>query len=113
MFYKTADMNGIGLILAMAAATLITRFLPFLLFSPDREAPKYVEYLGRTLPFATIGLLVVYCLKDVSLAGGSHGLPEAIAVAAIVVLHWWRGNTLVSIGAGTLLYMVLVQAVFC
>ncbi len=112
MLDKTEGMRGICLILAMAAATLLTRFLPFLLFSPDREAPKYVEYLGKTLPFATIGLLVVYCLKDVSLAGGTHGLPEAAAVAAVVVLHWWRGNTLLSIGVGTLLYMVLVQTVF-
>ena len=71
-----------------------------------------MEYLGRTLPYATMGLLVVYCLKDVSLAGSSHGLPEMIAVAVIVVLHWWKGNSLLSIGAGTVIYMIMVQRVF-
>ena len=105
-------IRGIGIVAALAAATMITRFFPFLLFPPGKKIPEYVEYLGKTLPSAAMGLLVVYCLKDVDVWSGSHGLPEIIAVAVIVVLHWWKGNSLLSIGAGTVLYMALVQAVF-
>jgi len=108
---SAAAVKGIGIVAALAVATLITRFLPFLLFPPEKKIPGYVEYLGRTLPYATMGLLVVYCLKDLG-AAAFHGLPEMIAVAAVVVLHWRKGNALVSIGAGTVLYMILVQAVF-
>lgn len=104
--------NGIGIVAALAAATVITRFLPFLLFPAGKKIPRYMEYLGKTLPYATIGLLVVYCLKDVRISGAAHGLPELIAVTAIVMLHWKKGNSLLSIGAGTVLYMVLVQRVF-
>lgn len=100
------------IIAMMALGTLIPRFLPFILF-PSREAtPKYVVYLGQTLPFAAIGLLVVYCLKGVSPSIAPHGLPEAIAVLGVALLHIWRKNTLLSIGGGTLLYMLLVQLVF-
>ena len=105
-------LRGGLIVAALAAATMLTRFLPFILFPQGKKIPDYVEYLGKTLPYATIGLLVVYCLKDVDVWSGSHGLPEIIAVAVIVVLHWWRGNSLLSIGAGTVLYMALVQAVF-
>lgn len=104
--------SGAWIVAALAVATVITRFLPFLIFPAGREIPRYVEYLGKTLPYATIGLLVVYCLKDVQMAGGFHGLPEMIAVSVIVGLHWWKGNSLLSIGMGTLVYMVLVQKVF-
>lgn len=105
-------IGGAGIVAALAAATMITRFFPFILFPPGKKIPGYVEYLGKTLPYATIGLLVVYCLKDINLAGGFHGLPEFLAVTAIVALHWWKGNSLLSIGAGTVLYMALVQLVF-
>ncbi len=105
-------MKGIILIVIMAAATLITRFLPFILFPAGKKTPKYVTYLGTTLPYATIGLLVVYCLKSVDVFAYPHALPEMIAIAAIVVLHAWKGNSLLSIGAGTVIYMVLVQGVF-
>ena len=105
-------VRGIGMAAALVAATMLTRFLPCVLFPPGKKTPPFMEYLGRTLPYATIGLLVVYCLKDVSLAGSSHGLPEMIAVAVIVVLHWWKGNSLLSIGAGTVIYMIMVQRVF-
>lgn len=104
--------GGVWIVAALAFATMITRFLPFLLFPAGREIPRYVEYLGKTLPYATIGLLVVYCLKDVQVAGTFHGLPEMIAVSVIVGLHWWKGNSLLSIGAGTVEYMALVQRVF-
>jgi len=104
--------RGICIVGGLAAATLITRFLPFVLFPAGKEIPKYVEYLGKTLPYATIGLLVVYCLKDVQVSGASHGLPELLAIMVIVVLHWRKGNSLLSIGVGTAVYMALVQRVF-
>ena len=95
-----------------AAATMLTRFLPFLVFSPKKETPKYIQYLGKALPCAVFGMLVVYCLKNVSLLSGSHGLPEGIAIAATVALHLWKKQTLLSIAGGTVCYMLLVQLVF-
>lgn len=100
------------IIVALAVATLITRFLPFILFPAGKKTPDYVVFLGKTLPFATIGLLVVYCLKGISVTAYPHGLPELIAVAAIVALHLWKKNSLLSIGVGTVVYMILVQMVF-
>lgn len=104
--------QGIIIIAVMAAATLITRFLPFILFPAGKKTPRYVSFLGTTLPYATIGLLVVYCLKDVNFLSWPHALPEIIAIAAIVVLHIRKRNSLLSIGAGTVIYMALVQGVF-
>lgn len=95
-----------------AIATMATRFIPFLLFTPDKPTPKYIQYLGRALPSAIFGMLVVYCLKDVSLFSGSHGIPEVIAIAVVVLLHLWRRNMLLSIAGGTVCYMILVQTVF-
>jgi len=92
--------------------TALTRFLPFLLFPAGRPTPKYVQYLGTVLPAAVFGLLVVYCLKDVSLFTGNHGLPEMIAIAVVVGLHVWKRQMLLSIAGGTLCYMLLVQFVF-
>jgi len=93
-------------------ATMATRFLPFLLFSSNRPTPKYVQYLGKALPAAIFGMLVVYCLKNVSLLTGSHGLPELIAILVIVALHLWQRRTLLSIAGGTICYMLLIQLVF-
>lgn len=107
-----SDSYILWIVIAMAAGTVITRFLPFLLFPQGKEMPKYVEYLGQTLPYATMGLLVVYCLKGVKLLAWPFGLPEFIASAAVAALHVWKKNSLLSIGVGTVLYMVLVQAVF-
>ena len=92
--------------------TMLTRFAPFLLFRGDRPASGYVRYLGKALPSAVFGLLVVYCLKDVSVLSGSHGLPELLGVAAVVLLHLWKRRMLLSIAGGTLCYMVLVQTLF-
>ena len=92
--------------------TALTRFLPFLIFPSGKPTPKYIQYLGKVLPAAVFGLLVVYCLRDVDLLSGSHGLPEAIAVAVIAALHLWKRNVLLSIAGGTAVYMLLVQAVF-
>jgi branched-subunit amino acid transport protein AzlD len=91
---------------------MITRFLPFVLFKGTRSNKSYISYLGQVLPYSAIGLLVVYCLKSVNFKSPSHGIPEAIAIICIIVLHYWKENTLLSIGVGTVIYMVLVQTVF-
>lgn len=93
-------------------ATLITRFLPFLVFSPKRPTPKYVRYLGKALPAAIFGMLVVYCLKNVSFVSGSRGLPELLAIAATAGIHLWKRQMLLSVAGGTAVYMLLVQLVF-
>ena len=91
---------------------MITRFLPFIVFRSDKPTPKYIQYIGNALPPAIFGMLVIYCLKDVSLFGGSHGIPEAIAIIAVIALHLWKRNMLLSIAGGTVCYMLLVQFVF-
>ena len=92
--------------------TMATRFLPFLVFSPQKPTPRYIQYLGRALPAAGFGMLVVYCLKNISLFTGSHGLPELLAIALVVALHLWKRQMLISIAGGTIFYMLLVQYVF-
>ena len=99
-------------IAVIALATMITRFAPFLLFPAGKPTPRYVRYLGQALPPAVFGLLVVYCLKDVSLFAGSHGIPELIAVAVTAGLHLWKRQLLLSVAGGTVCYMLLVQLVF-
>ena len=99
-------------ILAIAVGTVLTRALPFLIFPPGKEAPAFVKRLQYLLPSAVIGLLVIYCLRYVDIFSGSHGLPELLSIAAIVALHFWKRNTLLSIMGGTVLYMLLVQHVF-
>lgn len=96
------------IICMVALGTIITRFLPFILFQGDQANNSYITYLGQVLPYSAIGLLVVYCLKDVSFKNTPHGIPEAIAIMIIAGLHYWKENTLLSIGAGTLIYMVFV-----
>ena len=103
-------MKELQLILVMAGVTALLRFLPFLVFR--RHTPPYIAYLGKVLPPALIGMLVIYCFKDVSFTAAPHGLPELIAAACVVVLHVWKRNSLVSILGGTAIYMLLVQAVF-
>lgn len=99
-------------ILIVVLATMLTRFLPFILFPAGKPTPKYIQYLGRVLPAAVFGLLVVYCLKDVSIFSGGHGLPEFIAIAVVILLHLWKRQMLLSIAGGTVCYMLLVQLVF-
>ena len=96
----------------VALGTQITRFLPFLLFAGRDRTHPFVAYLGRVLPYAAIGLLVVYCLKSVTLTAAPHGLPEALAILCVAALHLWKNNTLLSIGGGTVVYMLLVQTIF-
>lgn len=96
----------------VAGGTMLTRFLPFLLFPAEKPVPKFVRYLGKVLPAAVFGLLVVYCLKDVSFVSGSCGISEGIAIGVVVGLHLWKRNMLLSIAGGTVCYMLLVQLVF-
>ena len=105
-------MQQVITIAMVELGTMITRFLPFIVFPSGRPTPKYVQYLGRVLPGAVFGMLVIYCLKNVSIFDGSRGLPEAIAIAFVVILHLWKRQMLVSIAGGTILYMLLVQLVF-
>lgn len=99
-------------VLVIAAAVIATRACPFLLFPAGKETPKAILYLGNTLPYALMALLVVYCLKGVSVLAYPHGIPELIAIAVVAVLHLWKKNTLLSIGVGTALYMFFVQTIF-
>lgn len=97
-------------IIAVVLGTMVTRFLPFLIFPEGKTPPVFIQYLGKVLPYAVISLLIIYCLKDVT-ASTTHGLPEAIAILFIIVLHKWKKNTLLSIAGGTILYMILVQRI--
>ena len=99
-------------ILAIALGTMLTRFTPFILFPESKEPSKTIVYLGKVLPPAMMGLLVVYCLKGVSFQSATHGIPEALAIGFIIILHKWKNNVLLSIGGGTFLYMFLLQIVF-
>ena len=99
-------------ILMVVLGTMLTRFLPFLLFPAGKPTPKYLQYLGKVLPAAVFGLLVVYYLRNVSIVSGSHGIPELIAIAVVIGLHLWKKQMLLSIAGGTVCYMLLVQFVF-
>ncbi|MDD3746163.1 MAG: branched-chain amino acid transporter permease [Anaerostipes sp.] len=108
-------MNLIEQIITIALCvlgTMATRFLPFLIFSSKRPTPKYIQYLGKVLPGAIFSMLIVYCLKNVSLLKYSYGLPELIAIIVTTVLHLWKRQMLLSIACGTICYMILVQLVF-
>lgn len=98
------------LIMVVAAVTMMTRFLPFIIFR--KHTPEAVLYLSKVLPYAIMGMLVVYCLKGTNFLNGSHGLPEMVSVVAVVLLHKWKHNTLLSILIGTILYMLLIQFIF-
>lgn len=102
--------HALALVAIMALVTASIRFAPFVLF--QKKTPKAILFLGDVLPYAVISMLVVYCLKGVNVLAGNHGLPELIAIALVVGLHKWKHNTLLSILAGTISYMILVQVVF-
>lgn len=99
-------------IAAVVFGTMLTRFLPFLLFPAGRPTPKYIQYLGKVLPSAVFGMLVIYCLKDVRIFSGNHGFPEMLAIGLVAVSYLWKRQMLVSIAGGTVFYMFLIQAVF-
>ena len=93
-------------------ATVLTRSLPFLVFGARHRSPAIIQYIGKALPGAIFGMLVVYCLKDVSLLSYSFGIPELIGIVTVIAIHLWRRNMLLSIASGTVVYMLLVQLVF-
>ncbi len=100
------------IILMCSLGTMLTRFLPFIIFKENKPTPDYIKYLGKALPGAVFGMLVVYCLKNVNIVSGTHGIPEAIAILVTVCLHLWRKNMLISIAGGTIVYMIMVQYIF-
>lgn len=100
------------LILLIAFITFLIRATPFILFPANKKTPEYIVYLGTILPYAIMGMLIIYCLKGVSISAPYFGLPELISVAFVVIVHLWKRNTLISIAGGTILYMVLVQYIF-
>lgn len=105
----TQQIITVGMVIL---GTALTRFLPFLIFSTGKPTPKYIQYLGKVLPSAVFGLLVIYCLKNVSIFSGAHGIPEFMAILVVILLHVWKRQMLISIAGGTICYMLLVQMVF-
>jgi branched-subunit amino acid transport protein AzlD len=104
--------QSIAIILVIAAVTFFTRAIPFIVFSNYSETPKYIVYLGKVLPPAVIGMLIVYCVKNVRITEVPYGIPEIVSIGVVALLHIWKRNNLISILGGTMLYMFLVQAVF-
>ena len=105
-------MHDVLLIVVAVLVTAATRFIPFLIFRKKESTPAIITYLGQVLPCAIMGMLVVYCLKDIQLLSTPFGVPELIGCAVVAVLHIWKRNSLLSIGVGTVCYMILVQVVF-
>lgn len=106
------DRHSVLIVLIVALVTIALRFLPFLIFGENRKTPAVIAYLGKVLPYAVMSMLVVYCLKSISFTSAPFGIPELLGCAVVALLHIWKRNTLLSIGAGTVFYMVLVQLVF-
>lgn len=106
------SLQAFWCITVVATCTFLTRMIPFVLFGGKRQPPAPVKYLGRVLPPAIMATLVVYCLKNIQLLSYPYGLPEIIAAATVIFLHLWKRNNLLSIGGGTVLYMILIQFVF-
>ena len=105
-------MHDFWLAAVSALVIMATRFLPFLIFGENRKTPPIITYLGKVLPFAIMGMLVIYCMKDVAFLAPPYGAPELIGCAIVALLHIWKRNSLLSIGVGTVSYMLLVQLVF-
>lgn len=104
--------QSVIIIVVVALCTFATRVIPFLLFGGNKKVPAMIQYLGKVLPMAIMGTLVVYCLKHLSFSAAANFVPELISVAVVALLHVWRRNTLISIAGGTICYMLLVQVVF-
>lgn len=104
----TQEMIIIG---SVVLGTMITRFLPFIIFSADKPTPAYIQFLGHALPLAVFGLLVIYSLRNVSFLSGSHGIPELISISLIIIIHYWKKNMFLSIASGTISYMLIIQFV--
>ena len=106
------DIHAMLIILVIGLATLLTRILPVLIFGRGEKVPGYIVYLGKVVPYTAMGLLIVYCLRDVSFLEGSHSLPEIIALAVVSISYIWKKNAILSVVIGTVLYMFLLQMVF-
>ncbi len=106
------DQHTFLLFIIVAGVTILLRFLPFMIFNGKRQIPSYILYLGNVLPYAIMGMLIIYCLRSVTFSSLGEWLPSLIGVVVVVVLHLWKRNTLISIMGGTLVYMFLVQVVF-
>ncbi|MHB8962741.1 MAG: branched-chain amino acid transporter permease [Saccharofermentanales bacterium] len=106
-------MNDIWIILTIAVCTFLTRLLPFVLFGKTHEPPRIIKYLGQVLPASVIAVLIIYCLKSVDFTQTATYAPASISIALIILLHIWKRNMLLSIGLGTISYMLLLQFVFC
>lgn len=108
----TDTRHAMIVIAVMGLAVLATRIVPVLIFGRGEKVPDFIMYLGRVVPYTAMGLLIVYCLRDISLFEGSHGLPEAISLAVVTLTYIWKRNSILSVVIGTVLYMFLVQSVF-
>ena len=106
------QLHSVLIIAVASLVTMLTRFLPFWIFRGKDKTPAFVTYLSKVLPYAIMGMLVVYCLKGVELFSAPYGIPELLGCTAVALLHIWKRNTLLSIGGGTVIYMVLIQLVF-
>ena len=106
---NNGTVHVIILIAVMSVATILLRALPFLVFKDEDHTPAIITYLGDVLPFAMIGMLVVYCLKDVEITSKPFGLLEGIAALSVIFLQKWKRNSLISILAGTVIYMLLLR----
>lgn len=104
--------HSLLIIIIVAIVTIILRFIPFIIFNGKKESPKIISYLSDVLPYAIMGMLVIYCLKDISITTFPFGIPELIASSIVIIMHLWRRNTLLSILVGTLSYMLLIQFIF-
>lgn len=105
-------MHNVWIVVVAALVTMATRFLPFLIFGRGKKTPDIILYLGKVLPYAIMGMLVVYCMKDVAFLAYPYGIPELLGCAVVAALQLWKRSSLLSIGVGTVFYMVLVQLVF-
>jgi len=108
---QLSPLQAIIILACIVAGTMITRFLAFILFPENKEKPQLVSYLSTTVPAAMMGLLTVYCLRNVSFFSGNHAIPEIMAIGSIVVLHLWKKNVLISIVLGTVIYMILLHVI--
>ncbi|MBQ9610580.1 MAG: AzlD domain-containing protein [Lachnospiraceae bacterium] len=104
--------HAMVIILVMGLVTFATRLLPVLIFGRGKKVPDYIMYLGKVVPYTAMGLLIVYCLKDVSIFGESHAMPEIIALAIVSGTYLWKRNTILSVVVGTIAYMIMVQLIF-
>ena len=99
--------HGLIVIIWVSILTIITRIVPVLIFGKGRKVPKYILYLGEVVPYTAMGLLIVYCLKDVQIFNSPYALPEIIGVAVVVISYLWKRNSILSVVIGTILYMFL------